>query len=245
MVTAEEPMVVHTDQFRYFSDIILGSGAQSTFRLDMNLNVVSLKNIRFCMRPYLYQDLIYPSYGHRMRNFLSSWNFQYGSSYLPEIAGITTRALTVPTSRRGYTIWGGATGSQAGWANAAGYNQSYMEVLKTVDNTLVSNINQSEYMIDTNANPGTSDFNGPLSTNVPIQLQFKATICGKFLAGLDTRLSKKSTVSGIDTNGLLVSINGFFDRNNISSMNQAILDVWANYDAFVQIIPGVATTVTF
>jgi hypothetical protein len=69
--------------------------------------------------------------------------------------------------------------------------------------------------------------------------------CGKFAAGLDTRLSKKQTVSGIDTNGLLVSVNAQFDRDQIANMAQATLDLWAEFDAFVQVIPGVATTVTF
>ena len=62
---------------------------------------------------------------------------------------------------------------------------------------------------------------------------------------MNTRLSKKSTVSGIDTNGLQLSINGQFDLNRYTSMVDAYMDVFAEHDAFIQIIPGVASTVTF
>ena len=248
MVVAQEPLIMHATQFRYFNDIVLGSGVQSSFRFDLNLNVVSLRNIRWSMRPTVYQSLAYPSYGHRIRNYVNNWNFQYGSSYLPEIAGITTRALTVPTSRKAYTIWGGASGSQAGWAKAAGYNQSYLELAKTTSPGKGIAINQTEYMIDLAAQYGTSDFGGALTgtgAKVPVLSNSSQSICGKFAAGLDTRLSHKNTVSGIDTNGLLVSVNATFDRDNVNSMTQAILDLWAEFDTFVQVIPGVASTVTF
>jgi len=251
MVTAQEPMVIPASQYRYFTDIILGEGAQSNFRLDLNLNVVSLKNIMWGMRPTVYQSLSYPSYGHRMRNFLHNWNFQYGSSYLPEISGISCRSLTLPSSRSGYTIWEGVnstTTSFAGWAKAASYNQAYMELQKLNTSDTLLNINMSEFMIDTAAQAGVSDFSGLLNgagALVPFYAIGTKTICGKFMGGLDTRLSKKNAISGIDTNGLLVSVNGYFDPDYVSSVKQAILDLWAQYDAFIQVIPGVATTVTF
>lgn len=257
MVVAQEPMVMHSNQFRYFSDIILGAGTQSTFRLDMNLNVVSLRNIRFGMRPTVYQTYAYPSYGHRVRNFLNNFNFQYGSSYLPEIAGIDCRRLSVPSSRAGYTLKMGSTAPstpQADYAKAAGFCQSYIEVTKTTSptNTMGTTMNWTEYMIDLGASNNStvtnSDFATPLTgsnAKVPCPGQGTSSICGKFVGGIDTRLSKKNTVSGIDTNGLLVSLNGSFDRDNVNNMTQSILDVWAEYDSFIQVIPGVATTVTF
>lgn len=252
MVVAQEPMVMHSNQFRYFSDIILGSGTQSSFRLDLNLNVVSLRNIRFGMRPTVYQAYAYPSYGHRIRNFLNNYNFQYGSSYLPEIAGVDCRELSVPSSRKGYTLRMGSTSSQTDFARAAGYAQSFMEITKTTSptNTMGTTMNWIEYMIDLAATGQATngDFAGDLTgTNakVPAPGQTTTSICGKFVGGIDTRLSKKNTVSGIDTNGLLVSLNGSFDRDNVNRMTQSILDVWAEYDSFIQVIPGVATTVTF
>lgn len=246
MVISTDPFIIPSTQYRYFSDIILGSGSQSNFRLDMNLNVVSLRNIRFAMRPTVYQSLKYPSYGHRIRNFLDNFTFQYGSSYLPEIAGITCRSLTIPQTRNaGYTT--PTTVQTADWFKANGYTQAYKELTKTTDPNGEFTINKTEYRIDTAAQQGTNDVSGPLSGNtayVPFSVG-SGSICGKFAAGLDTRLSRKETVSGIDTNGLLVSINGSFDDNNVNNMVQSILDVWAEHDAFVQIIPGVATTVTF
>lgn len=247
IVMGSNPLVIHSTQHRHFRDIILGGGAQSNFRFDMNLNVVSLRNIKFMMRPTVYQSLAYPTYGHRIRNFLQNWNFQYGSSYLPEIAGITTRAAVIPVTRSQYS---GTTGSGGldGY-KASGYNQSYRELSKTVAPDKEICISPVEYRIDLGALAGGNDYSAPLTgagASVPVNSTINVqTISGKFAAGLDTRLSKKQAVSGIDTNGLLVSINGTFDRDLIGSMTQANLDIWAEHDAFIQIIPGVASTVTF
>lgn len=244
MVMASNPFVIPSRQYRYFSDMIIGHGTQSNFRLDMNLNVVSLRNIRFGMRPSAYQNISYPSYGHRIRNFLENFTFQYGSSYLPEIAGIKCRSLTVPISRRNYDS---VNVQDKEWLKANGNNQAYVELLKTISWETMSSINKTEFRIDTAASGFTNDFQADLTgpnAKIPIT-NGEQCICGKFAAGLDTRLSRKETVSGIDTNGLLVSINGSFDRDKVTSMVQSILDVWAEHDSFIQIIPGVATTVTF
>ena len=247
IVMGTNPLVIHCTQFRHFRDIILGGGAQSNFRFDLNLNVVSLRNIRFTMRPTVYQSLIYPTYGHRIRNFLQNWNFQYGSSYLPEIAGISTRSAVIPVTRSSYAATTTTMGLDA--YKSAGYNQSYMELAKTVPPNKEITIMNSEYWVDLGAVFGGNTYAGDLtgtSASVPVpSIISPATLSGKFAAGLDTRLSKKNTVSGIDTNGLLVSINGTFDRDQLTNMTQANLDVWAEHDAFVQVIPGVATTVTF
>lgn len=250
MVTSTDPFIIPSTQYRYFSDLILGTGSQSNFRLDMNLNVVSLRNIRFGMRPSVYQSFKYPSYGHRIRNFLDNFTFQYGSSYLPEIAGVTCRSLTIPISRNGYAT--PTTVQDKEWFKANGYTQAYKELTKTVDPRSEFTINRAEYRIDTAAQQGRNDVAGRLTGGISQADQAyipftngSGSICGKFAAGLDTRLSRKETISGIDTNGLLVSINGSFDRDNVNSMVQSILDVWAEHDAFIQVIPGVATTVTF
>lgn len=245
MVMATNPFVIHAVQYRNFNDIVLGGGTQSNFRLDMNLNVVSLRNIRFIMRPYVYQALKYPSYGHRIRNFLQNWNFQYGSSYLPEIAGIATRSSILPVTKLGNTTYAGSYA--ADWYKASGFTQSYMELAKTADPGSQIPISWVEYRVDT-GNGSASDYADALTgatASVPTGVVNSGSFCGKFAAGLDTKLSDKRVVSGIDTNGLLVCVNGQFDTSQISSMQQAILDVWAEHDAFIQVIPGVATTVTF
>lgn len=247
MVMATNPFVIHCKQYRHFSDSILGAGTQSTFRMDLNLNVVSLRNIRFQMRPALYNDLRFPTYGHRIRNFLQNWNLQYGSSYLPEISGITCRASQIPISKSGYTNFPTPTlQSSADWHKASGFTQCYNELVKTVSASKQIPINWSEYRIDTAATTA-DDYMGDMTALVPCTVKGveNRSICGKFAAGIDTRLSHKNAISGIDTNGLLVCINGQFDRDRVNDMQQAILDVWAEYDAFINIIPGIATTTTF
>lgn len=242
MVISTDPFIIPSTQYRYFTDMILGGGLQSNFRLDMNLNVVSLRNIRFNMRPTVYQSLAYPSYGHRIRNFLDNFTFQYGSSYLPEIAGVSCRSLNIPSSRQNTAYSTSIQNLKKESFKADGYTQAYKEITKTFNPNEEFTINRTEYRIDTAA-----PFDGALTGSdafVPYS-GGNGSICGKFAAGLDTRLSRKETISGIDTNGLLVCVNGSFDRDNIINMVQSILDVWAEHDAFIQIIPGVATTVTF
>lgn len=256
VMAGSDPAVIPCVQHRYFTDLVLGAGTQSTFRLDMNLNVVSLRTLWWTMRPSVYQDLPYPSYGHRIRNFLERWNFQYGSSYLPEIAGIQARALTVPRSQIG-NAYNSLVG--ADFYKALSNTQAYKELIKTADDWKTSTINLNEFRIDTGAYGGTdaavgtaSDYAfSPIVNAVPSMTSWgdvgvgDKTIIGKFAGGLNTRLSKKAAVSGIDTNGLQVSLNWYFDKDQINNMLQSVLDVWAQHDAFVQVIPGVATTVTF
>lgn len=270
IVMATDPLIIHSKQYRNFTDTILGSGQQSSARVDLNLNVVSLRNLYFSMRPTVYQNnILYPSYGHRIRNFLENWNFQYGSSYLPEIAGISCRSSTLPVSRKGGVY---AFGNQL--YKSMGITQAAEELSKTSDITSMTNIDEPSFFIDTNWVPsslfgsyignrtinswfltGAQAISSGISADkvcVPFiwaktatNATLEAAYIGKFAGGLNTRLSKKSTVSGIDTNGLQLSINMKFDYDNVSLMTDAILDVWAEHDSFVQIIPGVATTVTF
>lgn len=262
IVQSSEPLVIHSKQYRHFTDMILGGGLQSAFRFDLNLNVVSLRNLFFTMRPTYYQNnKVFPCYGHRIRNFLENWNFQYGSSYLPEIAGIACRSSSVPGSRNGYvstqTVVSDYTGTTVTLTNeyfkSHGSTQCLEELSKTVGRPCTNM--SSYYCIDTAFASG-SDTAGNIKTaNVPwqyfaskndpttVDLSYKPA--GQFVAGLNTRLSRKNTVSGIDTNGLQLSINGSFDRDRLNYMLDAIMDVWAEHDAFVQIIPGVASTVTF
>lgn len=260
IVQSSQPLIISSKQYRNFSDVILGGGQQPTFRFDLNLNVVSLRNLFFVMRPVFYQNsIMYPSYGHRIRNYLENWNFQYGSSYLPEIAGISCRSSTVPQSRNPSLFpWESpATVTSADkvmysedYCKAIGYTQCLNELSKCAQDTNLTRLDQKSYMIDTLYSSIRDPYNG-IITDGPVPFAYggdtanKTDTIGKFAAGLNCRLSNKSTVSGIDTNGLQVSINGKFDFNNIVNMIDAVLDVYCEHDSFIQIIPGVATTVTF
>lgn len=269
MVNSQQPLIVHTSMYRYFQDYIQGGSiAQSSFKVDLNLNVVSLRNVRFTMRPAVYQALKYPSYGHRIRNFLTNFNLQYGSSYLPELAGVGSRGTSIPPSKLGYSR---DKGGDDYW-KALQYCQAYEELLKTTDVDSPGIMAFQEFRIDTsistggNAAYGYDDYAGPLSglSNCLIvvpEVADKTGLCGKFAGGIDTRLSRKSVLSGIDTNGLQITLNGTFDNSKIfdsptttaewlasttgCGIQAAILDIFAEHDAFVQVVPGVSTTVTF
>jgi hypothetical protein len=263
------PLVIPSTFYRYFTDLVKGyneTDQSSTIGMDLNLNVVSLRNIRFGMRPASWQNnLAFPAYGHRIRNYLENFSFRYGSSFLPELAGVSCRSATLPSSKIGnsYLTYGATIGQDA--FKMAGYTQAYAELMKTgpkghwPDDSSYTNssITAIEYMTDLLYSP--SDPTNPTSSNIefcnysrftssnqvpPLQ-KFSQHTCGKFMAGLDLRLSSKEVISGIDTNGLLVRLNAKFNDDNLSNMVNAILDVYAEHDAFVQIIPGVATTVTF
>lgn len=254
------PLVVPSIFYRYFTDLVRGAGEvdqTSSIGVDLNLNVVSLRNIRFGMRPALYQNSsLYPSYGHRIRNFMENFSFRYGSSFLPELAGIACRSSSVPGSRIGSAY---VTDSSAA-AKMEGFKQAYAELLKTGKQNHLSyetsscSINQAEYQTDLKYFDSTKTGAAALvyitspaifKTNAPPLGKFYTNLCGKFMGGIDLRLSAKNVISGIDTNGLLVRLNAKFDDENLGGMINAVLDIFAEYDAFVQIIPGVATTVTF
>jgi hypothetical protein len=230
----------------------------------------------FGMRPRAYQNnILYPSYGHRIRNYLENFNFQYGSSYLPEIAGVSCRAFTVPTSRSGYsantaTTTAGVpdpkkypTGADP---KADSFTQAIQELAKISDNGKLA-IQPEEYRIDCGSGQYGYANNAELLAFVPWRWDSNCR-CGKFAGGLNLQLSKRDAVCGIDTNGLNVCINGTFNSDaasvapldaagttiaggstitasTVTPMVYAILDCWAEHDAFVQIIPGVATTCTF
>lgn len=255
------PLVIPSVFYRYFTDLVKGYGEAdqtSSVGMDLNLNVVSLRNIRFGMRPASYQNsTLYPAYGHRIRNYMENFSFRYGSSFLPELAGIACRSTTVPISKIGTASFATASENKSN-----GYTQSYAELLKTglplawSNFTSSSSINGTEYACDLFYGPSNASlqsgnmvyYDRAAFTNaatVPPLGKFVNHQCGKFMGGLDLRLSSKDVISGIDTNGLLVRLNALFDDDNLSNMVNAVLDVYAEYDAFVQIIPGTATTVTF
>jgi hypothetical protein len=251
------PLVVPSTFYRYFTDMIKGKGEpdqSSTAWMDLNLNVVSLRNIRFGFRPKVYvNNAQAPTYGHRIRNFLSRFTFQYGSSYLPEIAGVQCRTTTLPQSKKAYPLHTTSLSDGDGYKKC-GATQAFAELLKTgrkghwPDMTQSTAIQDVEYFTDIAyaASQYLDDVTSmDVSKLMPPLYKFPNLFCGKFLAGLDLRLSSKEIVSGIDTNGLLVRLNAHFDDSKLDKMHNAIWDVFCEHDAFVQIIPGVATTVTF
>lgn len=277
------PQVIHTKQYRYFTDTYIG-GSSTSFTLQPNLNVVSLRSLLWGMRPLAYQNNVaYPAYGHRMRNFITNWNFQYGSSYLPELGGIGCRNAVLPLPRSADSTYMYGTGD---YLKSFGYTQAYKELVKVIsplrylsaDSHNEVGISGDEYRIDTIARPlykpGDTEAcwyavtlqSEAITSYVPCANQLGnitltdatpldatkqgyfyglTSTCGKFMGGINLKLSDRNVISGIDTNGLSLNVNLTFDNAQFVYSQDAVFDLFAEYDAFVQVIPGVATTITF
>lgn len=242
--TQGQPFVVPTKAYRNYVGSVPG-GAQSTtqYRMDLNLNVASLTNVMFIMRPSAHiGNIIAKTLSYRVRNYLQNWYFQYGSTILPQTTGIQCRQPT------GATIDNGR----------GGYTEAYNELMKARHNYSNSNtmsmITADTYWVDTptthaafydddNVNPATAVSAVALSPNAPLPP-------GKFAGGLDLELvpgRSNDLVCGMNTNGMNTSIFLNFDPTAVaaSSLVAAQLDAWCEYDAFINISPGIATTVSF
>ena len=224
--TGGSPMIIPYKSYRnYFASI---PAKAATLRLDMNLNVASLTNVLWIMRNAgnLY-NISKKSLSARVRNYLQSWNFQYGSSTLPLSEGIQC---------------GPKPGTNASLGNA-GDDEAYNELLKSrhaLNRDIYSTqINARNFGIDVNK-IGTLETDA-LSVHNPFHV-------GKFAAGLDLELipgRSKNLICGLNTNGMTTTINGTFDLANINNVANVRMDAWAEYDAFINVVPGVATTVSF
>ena len=224
--TGGQPLIVPTKAFRnYVGSIPAGSSA---YRLDLNLNVASLTNLLFIQR--LASDLNsfkYKSLSQRVRNYLQNWYFQYGSSVLPQTSGITC-------------------------SNSSGgeYGEAYCELMKARHNLLSDNfttqINRFNFPIDspgvlTTGIIGTPELARMLDYWAPYE-------SGRFACGIDLELvSGKSSdlICGMNTNGMNTSIFLNFLPGSVGSVANTRLDCWAEYDAFINVSPGLATTVSF
>lgn len=224
--TGGQPLIVPTKAFRnYVGSIPQGSSA---YRLDLNLNVASLTNLLFIQR--LASDLNsfkYKSLSQRVRNYLQNWYFQYGSSVLPQTSGITC-------------------------SNSSGgeYGEAYCELMKARHNLLSDNfttqINRFNFPIDspgvlTTGTIGTPELARMLDYWAPYE-------SGRFACGIDLELvSGKSSdlICGMNTNGMNTSIFLNFLPGSVGSVANTRLDCWAEYDAFINVSPGLATTVSF
>lgn len=252
-----QPVALHTKSFRLFKDVINGASTtnpQSTFRLDMDLNVISLTNLLWFMKPLEYKpadgtstvipaaDLYYQNIGQRIRNYLMKWNFQYGSSYLPNVNGIQCMTNLKPSIDSGYA---GPTEDPISKNDL----DSYMELIKSRhrlnSSDLGTLISYGEYFKD--------NYETKILSSSPYEDEVFGSACPKFACGLDLELvsgKSREVICGMNTNGLNTCINGWFNLDNMSTTSKssvcsALLLCWAEYDAFVNILPGVASTVAF
>lgn len=223
--TGGQPLTIPTKAYRnYVGTIPAGS---SSYRLDLNLNVASLTNLLFIQRHTAYvtgtNSFAAKSLSGRARNYLQNWNFQYGSSILPQTTGITCRGRPGQTDVEATDY----------------YQEAYAELLKSrhlyINSQYNSVINRDSFTLDVYPN-----------TNWVLSL-YNTTTRGTFACGLDLELvsgRSNDLVCGMNTNGMNTSIELNFDTTNGTPIATR-LDCWCEYDAFVNISPGIATTVSF
>lgn len=230
------PLIIPTKAYRNYVGNV--DSESSSYKLDLNLNVASLTNLLWIMRPTtILDDQNYSSLSWRIRNYLQSWYFQYGSSVLPQTSGIIAR---------------GRHGDSDDDAKNNGFIEAYNELMKSRHNFNSENWNTSidpeYYKLDVGTNYV------PVPCNTTTNAADGATEMttkvrrGQFAAGIDLELvsgRSNDIVCGLNTNGMNTSINLTFDSTLYSSVVAARLDCWCEYDAFINISPGIATTVSF
>jgi hypothetical protein len=256
--TGGQPMIVPTKAYRNFTTSFAEQTA--TFRLDLNINVASLTNVLWFMRPTLHlNEVQYPTLSHRQRNFLESWYFQYGSSILPQTQGIV--AFKPFSNDSSHKDWGSEALIELLKARHM-YNQPSHSHLFNKWNWAYDNVARSRYL--TRQRIGANIY-------VPQDVEDwrYATVRsiyehGKFACGLDLELVSGRTneiICGMNTNGMNTSI--FATFNATAAANSTVLDssltdlstgIWVEkntvdayceYDAFINISPGIASTVSF
>lgn len=245
--TQGSPLIVHTKSFRnYVGSVNAGS---SEFILNTNINVASLTNILWIQR-YSTQlnDLLYPSIGHHTRNFLSSWSFQYGSTVLPQSTGIKSMNTT-----SGLFPTGVNKPTTANWVYgnySAGYTEHFQHLMSSrPTDILKSRIVRPYFEIDTGytLNP-TGGVIEALNWSDAYPSTYSQFGTGRFACGLSLELVDKkygSMICGLNTNGMNTSIRAVFHPQYTDYVQNTTVDLWAEYDAFINISPGIATTVSF
>lgn len=250
------PMIVSTKAYRNYRSSFAAN--TQSFRLDLNINVASLTNILWIMRPTEVVDQVtFPSLSRRQRNWLESWYFQYGSSILPQTSGITAykpMSLVAGHEDRG--------------------SECLIELLKArhmYNQPTHSHLfNRYNYAWD-NYTASARDVRNKVAVadKIPATItHFKYTTPetffenGKFACGLDLELVSGRTneiVCGMNTNGMNTSIFATFNSTAAAAtvpsapavtdtgiwVEKSTVDAWCEYDAFINISPGIATTVSF
>lgn len=267
--TQGAPLVIHTKSMRNYVGNVKGSTwpgtitaittsptstGMSEFTLNMNLNVASLTNILWIMRSTQQIDsLLHSSHGNRTRNFLQRWQFQYGSTALPQSNGIQCMGSSLSTQLN--TSYFVTPNQERYLILSENGKEAYNELMKARPHYLTSSrIMNSNFSWD-------SKFNYNLDPRDPVldpisvinmrgvfNSQNSFYNIGRFAAGLNLQLANGKDgqiISGLNTNGMNTSIRGVFHPMYTDFMDDVRIDAWAEYDAFVNISPGIASTVSF
>jgi hypothetical protein len=259
--TQGQPFIVHTKAMRnYVSNVTGGSYAkaiagdtptptngQAEFTLNLNLNVASLTNILWMMRSTdQLEDLAMSSVGNRTRNFLQRWQFQYGSTTLPQNNGIESMLASTPQ------YLGTLAAPAAFDVMSLGGSECYTELMKARPVYLPAGNIDDNYYWDMKFNKSL-DFSATtpiLALNMLGKFPGYNSLwgIGRFAAGLNLELTSNkegAIISGLNTNGMNTSIRGFFHPLYLVNMDSVRVDCYAEYDAMINVSPGIATTVSF
>lgn len=239
-----QPLILHTKQLRHYQGSMGATAAE--FSLPLNLNVASLTNVLWFMRPTGTENsLSYASIGNRARNMLQRWEMQYGSTVLPQSNGIQAMYMADPDTPG---ISGGLTTDFKQW----GFTECFNELLKSRPNNphrgrfSRSNYSNQSYCGKGNfVSFGVTPFRCSNSTNGEPRGDYS-----KFACGLGLELAAKKSgdlICGLNTNGMNTLIRGYFHPSFIVNNDKfdSVVDLYAEYDAFINISPGIATTVSF
>lgn len=246
--TQGQPLVIHTKAFRNYAFVVPEKSQE--FNLTMNLNVASLTNILWFMRPSDHLDNIkYASIGARTRNFLWRWYFQYGSTTLPQNNGIQALPSSVPDFSK---VGGSPVTTEVDIYNQIWHeaSEAYQEFCKARPLSLTSHsFNFDNYNIDAIFDRDVSNGAIPLLkwSNV-LPCERHPFNIPRFAAGLNLELANNKSggiISGLNTNGMNTSIRLAFHPTFSKYVQNCRMDAYAEYDAFINISPGIATTVSF
>jgi hypothetical protein len=261
--TGGQPMIVTTKAYRYYNTSF--ADKTSSFKLDLNINVASLTNILWMMRPTAFNNKqSLPSLSHRQRNFLESWYFQYGSSILPQTSGIT--AFKPMSNTHTDKDWGSECLLELLKSRHA-YNQSNQTHCFNKWNWAYDNWRRAAHLVRQRAPANASGgLDGTTAAKIEelFQYAFPGSVYehGKFACGLDLELVSGRTneiICGMNTNGMNTAIYATFNATaaqgegpSSTSVNadgvyveSSNVDAWCEYDAFINVSPGIATTVSF
>jgi len=231
--TGGQPLIVPTKAYRNY----VGSlpALSTSFRLDMGLNVASLTSILWMMRDNdVLTSTTDSTFGQRIRNYLQNWNFQYGSSVLPQTSGIASYGPQ------------GALGSK----DQYGYTETYVELMKAVKHwgSGMAPASISATAFNRDAKSTMQQTPAGMGGDKVLSGSVTASSCElpKFACGLSLELVPgKDMICGLNTNGMNTSINANFRSDKSGSIKGCQIDAWAEYDSFINVSPGLATTVSF
>lgn len=231
--TNGEPMIVPTRTYRNYSTVWKKSNVFVERSLDINLNVASMTGVLWMMRETTQVDNINNRKYQRIRNYLQSWALHYGSSVLPHSSGIETQNIDTNSFSSG----------------AQGYNELIKALRCQKKHT---NFSQNSWNFDTS-----TGYDGTLLCpflDVDYgNSRLNTYEYGRFACGLNTQLiPDKDNISGLNTNGIATQLRARFNPHVTNQTNvgtqaseAVIVDAFVEYDAFVTIVPGIATSVTF